>query len=384
MHKRIEFHEGVIRLPLVAELEAFFPTAGRVSSYYLDLNPGTQGDHKAVLIAVKNALVHERERIERLDVPRDVRTALNRDWELVNELAPRAIGDRHTLAVACFVGSGVPHYARALRLPWPVRNRAFFENHFVLWPLQQVLDQSDRYAIVITDKEHARFFRMFLEQVEEVAQVVDHIPGKVHIRDPLRESHYLHRHVEKFHNHFERVGEAMLRHFEREPFDHLIIGGRIETLPQFEGRLHRYLRDRIIARWEIDVNTPPSQVTERARQEEQRYLERQAQEVWKTIQDHRTTQGAVGPEEVFAAPWGRQARTVLLVPRATRPGFRCVTCSRLSVNYGPCAGCGDKVTGVADVFEETVHDAIEQSGHVRYWNDPALTAADSVAAFKRF
>lgn len=50
MHKRIELHDGVIRPQLVAELEASRPPAGRVSSYYLDLNPGQRDDHEVVRI----------------------------------------------------------------------------------------------------------------------------------------------------------------------------------------------------------------------------------------------------------------------------------------------------------------------------------------------
>ena len=73
--------------------------------------------------------------------------ALLRDCELVEEVSrDRDRRAPHAVAMACFVASE-SGYARALRLPWPVRDRAFFEDRFVLWPLQQVLDQSDRYAI---------------------------------------------------------------------------------------------------------------------------------------------------------------------------------------------------------------------------------------------
>lgn len=132
MHKRIELHEGVIRPRLLRELEAYRATSGRMSSYYLDLNPAPRGGVERVKIAVKNALAEDRKRIDELDVHHDVRTTLRHEWERVNELAPRAIGDRNTLGVACFIHSGVPDHAWALRLPWPVRHQAFFENHFVL------------------------------------------------------------------------------------------------------------------------------------------------------------------------------------------------------------------------------------------------------------
>jgi hypothetical protein len=54
------------------------------------------------------------------------------------------------------------------------------------------------------------------------------------------------------------------------------------------------------------------------------------------------------------------------------------------VSSGPCAECGGKTTEVGDAYEEAIKDAIEQSAQVRYWKDPALNGADSIAALRRF
>lgn len=131
-----------------------------------------------------------------------------------------------------------------------------------------------------------------------------------------------------------------MRLFQREPFEHLIIGGRVETLPQFESHLHRYLADRVIARWEIDPETHPAEVQERALQEEQRFQQRQAQQIWKSIQEYRPQRGALGPDEVFAALWQRNVQALLVRPDVVGPGFRCSTCGRLNRKAGPCVECG--------------------------------------------
>jgi peptide subunit release factor 1 (eRF1) len=383
MLKAITLHEGVVRPSLVAALEAFRAPDHLVSSYYLNLDPPSAATREAVQLVVKNTLAQARERIDQLDAASAVRNALRRDWELVQELMPTATGERHTRSLACFVASDAS-YGRALRLPWRVRDRTFFEDRFVLWPLRQILDQADRFGIILTDKETARLFLFFMEQIEEVTGIMDDVPGRVRFPDPFGESHYVHKHVEHFHHHFERVSEVGLRLFEWEPFAHLIIGGRWETLPQFESRLHRYLRDRIVTRWEIDVHTLLPQIRERVLQEEQKVLERQAQSIWKAIQDDRPHRGALGLEETVAALWQRRVQSLLVDPRGTRPGFRCSVCSRLHLINGACFECGGKVADVPDVFEEAIHDAVEQSAQVRYWQDPALHQVNSIAALKRF
>jgi peptide subunit release factor 1 (eRF1) len=384
MSKSIAVYRGVIRPGLLAELESFHAPDQRVSSYYLDLDTRCFGGTKAARDALEETIARERGRIERLEVDHAIRQALLRDLEEVERLAPMVIGERHTRSLACFVASE-RRYGRVLPLPWPARSRVFFEERFVLWPLQQILDQSDRYAIVLTDKDDGRLFLFFQERIEEVTTIKDEIPGRVRYPDRTRELEYMHRRIESYHDHFDRVGEAAFRLLQREPFDHLIIGGLWETLPQFEGRLHRYLRDRIVARWDIDVqHTPTQQIEERARQEEQLFLEHQARKTWAAIQDQRPSRGALGHVEVFMALWGRRVQTLLVDPDATRPGYRCTACGLLSLDPGACIECGGKKQEVTNIYEEAVRDAIDQSAHVRYWKDPALKEVNSIAAYRRY
>jgi hypothetical protein len=208
MAKAIALHEGVIHPGLVAELEAFRAPDRRVSSYYLDLDPRHSGSTEALRLAVKNAMARHRERIDQLGLGHAPRQALHRDADLVHELALHTVGQRGTRSLACFVASE-SDYSRALPLPWPIRDRAFFEDRFVLWPLHQVLDQADRYAICLTEKDKARLFLFHLERIEEVADVLDEIPPRVRFPDRVREGHYVHKHVEHFHRHFEEIASAL-------------------------------------------------------------------------------------------------------------------------------------------------------------------------------
>ncbi|HEY2154160.1 MAG TPA: hypothetical protein VGH33_00925 [Isosphaeraceae bacterium] len=384
MSHKVALHEGVIRPSMVAELEAFRAPGGRVSSYYVDLDPQRWAGADGVRIAVKDAMARARAQIDELDPPHAVRKALYADMEAAEAAAALAIGERSTKGLACFVASGARD-AQAFRIPWPVRERFFFEEQFVLWPLRQILDQSDRYAIILTDKDDARLFLFFLEQLENVSTIIDEIPGRIRFPIRWREMEYRGKHREAFHEHFDRVAEAGLRLLEREPFQHLIIGGLWEVLPQFEHRLHRYLRDRINSRWNIDAqHAPDTEVRERAIQQERQDLEYQAREIWKDIQDQRPALGALGPDEVFSALWGRRVGSLLAEPNVSRPGFRCTACGRLSLDNGPCVECGGKVAPVSDAFTEAAKDAIEQDAHLHYWSDPALKQVASLAALKRF
>jgi peptide subunit release factor 1 (eRF1) len=383
MATQLHLHEGILRPSLVTMLEAFSAPGRRVSTYYLDFGAQMVDSTRGMLIVVKNFMAETRERLKQLDAPHAVREALKRDWEMVRELGELVAGERETRSLACYVSSETGE-GWAFHIPRPIRNRVFFEERFVLWPLHAILDQADRYGICLTNKETGRLFLYFLGRIEEISEIYDQIPGNVRFPDPLGELKYRHKHMEHFHRHFEHAAESALRLFQREPFEHLIIGGLWETLPQFEVRLHRYLQERLIARWDIDIKTPWQEILKRAQQEEQKFNELEAREVWKTIQDQRSARGALGADEVFVALWQQRVQTLLEQPNVVRPGFRCKNCGRLQLSDGPCAECSTTTTRIADVYEEAVHLAVEQSAQVCSLKDPALQRVDSIAALKRF
>src|SRR4051812_13138587 len=103
MPKTTVLHEGVVRPSFVAELDAFRAPAPQATSFYLDVDPKKWGGEKAARIAVKDAAAQQRERVEGMSLGHAVRHALRRDLALAEELADHAIGERHTLAVACIL-----------------------------------------------------------------------------------------------------------------------------------------------------------------------------------------------------------------------------------------------------------------------------------------
>jgi peptide subunit release factor 1 (eRF1) len=300
MLESIPLHQGLIPHHLITELTAHRAIEGRRSTCYLDLNVRRWGTPDAVRIEVKNFLAEQRKRIDSGGLPHAVRVALRRDLELVEQCVPETIGERHTRSLACFVAAE-RGFGQAIPLPWPLRNRAFFEEQFVVWPLHLALEQSDRYGICLTDKDDGRLFHYFMGQIQDVSEIHDDVPGKVRFPDPWGESGYQRKHVVYYRRHLDKVGEAALRLWQREPFERLIIGGLWEIFAEFEGHLHRYLRDRIVARWDIDAqHTPTPTIQERAEQEETHVRQRQAEATWQTIHDHRRQRGMLSPDEVFS------------------------------------------------------------------------------------
>jgi hypothetical protein len=383
MAKDVTLRETYIQRAVLEEIQGFSSPDVLVSSYYLDLDAEKSGTTEGMRIEVKNVLARQRKAIAGLDVDGETRHALVRDWESLFEPALLTPGERDTRSLACFAASSAG-IARVLRLPWPVRHRAFYEHQFVLWPLEEVLDQADRYVICLTDKDDARWYFFHLEQLELVGELADEVPGKVRFPVPIDEPDYIGKHHRHALYHFEKVAEELLKLFRRRPFEHLIIGGLWEVLPEFEQQLHSYLSERIVARWDLDVYTPPLEVERRTIDEEAQFLERQKEETWNSNNNEPPSRRAIGLDETLTALWLQQVDTMLVEPSAGAGGARCKLCGRMQRAAGACAECGGETAPVANLFDEAEHAAIEQSAHVRYWENPTLRSHGSIAASKRF
>jgi hypothetical protein len=54
------------------------------------------------------------------------------------------------------------------------------------------------------------------------------------------------------------------------------------------------------------------------------------------------------------------------------------------MSAGPCPECGGQTAECEDVFEQAVHDALDQASQVRFWKNQVLCEVDSTAALTRY
>src|SRR5207248_11590107 len=64
--------------------------------------------------------------------------------------------------------------------------------------------------------------------------------------------------------HLRHVADTLLRSFKRRRFDHLIVAGPDEVLPEFERHLHEYVRRRIVSRTTLPMTASIDDVLTRS------------------------------------------------------------------------------------------------------------------------
>ena len=152
----------------------------------------------------------------------------------------------------------------AIKLPRCVPNRVAIGRSPLVGPLAR-LERRERWCVALVNRRDARIFRGSPDGLREIEQIHDDglrpaRPGR------LSQARYQRGIEKEKDDHLKHTGEALMRHFKRQPFERLILGGPREVVADFESKLHHYLQERLAGRIEVDVeHTNADQVLEAAR-----------------------------------------------------------------------------------------------------------------------
>jgi peptide chain release factor subunit 1 len=353
-----------------------------VLSLYLDLDPTEFATPPARATAVRSLLDEaERKVKERHTLPHGDRMALEASLRRARSFLERQLPTDAAHAVAVFASEPADLF-EALKLPRSVRNRVAIGRSPLVGPLAR-LERTERWCVALVSRRDARIFRGSPDGLREIGQIHDTVFGQ-HDQGGWSQARYQ-RGIEKEKaDHLKHTAEALLRHYKRRPFQRLITGGPREVVPDFESKLHGYLKECLVGRIEVDVDTAtPEQVLQAAqprfdeleRERESEALERLGE------------RGACGLAEVLWALNERRVETLLLDEQFSAPGRQCPECGWLGpAEEGRCPVDGTELILLEDLTDAAIELAVQQSAGllaVRHDRD-ALRGYGGIAAVLRF
>jgi peptide chain release factor subunit 1 len=359
-----------------------------VLSLYLDLRPAQFATPPARQTAVRSLLDEAARRIEDGEDlahgdRRDLQRSLERAGEYLRGAVLSAEG-AHGLAVfACEPAS----LFETLKLPRPVESRVVIDRSPHVEPLAE-LAPTDGWCVLLVTRRTARLLRGSADRLEEIERFEDDVHGQ-HDQGGWSQARYERSVDKEAADHLKRVAEVVFRHFERRPFDHLVVGGPEELVPDMEAKLHPYVRERLAGRVEVDVeNTTPDGVRtatsplieEHERRRERQALDRLAERVGAG------GRAASGLEAVLGALNEHRVEALLLDDGFAAPGVVCPRCGWIgSAGTRRCPADGSAVDAKEDVTEAAVERALQQSAEVRrVRHHRDLDAHDGIGALLRF
>ena len=376
---------------LLDRLSALPSSDEGILSVYLDLDPGRfphVRDRRAELDSLLESA--QRQQLEAGCLSRSERLALRGDIEHLRErLAGRdelAPPSARGLAIFCSDAAGI---FEVVRLPRPVAPAVTVGPRPFIEPLIE-LTAAERWAALLISRRSARVFRGTRERLTEVEGALDDVHRR-HAQGGWSQARFqrgIEREVEE---HITASCEAIFGHFQREPFERLLIGGPSELHARVQRALHSELRRRLAGHFELDVErSSADDVLHRAlpaieaseREHEDRALVRLREGM--APGDH----ASAGADEVLALLNERRVRALLISDSYSEPGLVCPRCGWLTTNCDvtSCPLDHSTLEPREDVAGAAIEAGLAQDAEVLVFHHRRAELADfgSIAALLRY
>jgi peptide subunit release factor 1 (eRF1) len=252
---------------------------------------------------------------------------------------------------------------RVIELPVAVRNQAVVNHTPAIRQLESLIDEYERFGVLLVDKQRARLFVYELGELVDSSELFEQLPrneddGRSIRKDGVRD------HVAAMaHAHLKHAADAAFALYQQTSFDRLIIGAPDELAREVESLLHPYLKERLAARCHIRVDAPADEVRQIALDVEADVERRSEAAAVARLRDAvgSQTRGVAGLDDTLRALVERRVETLLVSSDFSHVGWRCGGCSWLGRVGRRCPVCGGEMHEVADVVEEAIEEALAQS-----------------------
>jgi peptide chain release factor subunit 1 len=342
----------------IDQLAAFDGQGARVLSVYLDLDPATQV-RRSYKIALEDLVKTARARLDDASAREAFETEAARVQTWLDSEKPRGKG----LAV---FSCSPRNLWRADFLAVRVMNHLAFEPTPDVAPLLRIVDEYERYAVAVVDKEKARLFTVFAGEIEESEHFRDWVISK-HDQGGWSQARYQRHHEAHVYWHLERVAQRLAALHRRRRFDRLILAGPAEATSELQRLLPRALARRVVAVIPASLAATDREILDTTLDIERRAERETEERLLGQLLDLAGPAGraVLGVRPTLAALWADMVQTLVVAFSASGDGSDCPNCLRLEPgSVERCPACGTEMRRVHDLFHRAMQRAREQSGSV--------------------
>lgn len=245
-------------------------------------------------------------------------------------------------------------------------------------PLLELIDEHERYGVVLTDRQHARLFTVFLGDIEENEEAfagadARHIKsaGSDHLRSQMNIQRKGDEHA---HWHLKSVAGMTSRLAQQYEFDRLILGGTTEVTAELFGLLPKALRTRVVRQIALPVQANEADVlAETIKVEEEVERARESDLVERLITAAKKNQKAVlGVTDTLLALQEGRVWQLVYTDGLKVAGAKCTNCGALfSQQLERCIYCAKPLRAVDDLIQLAAERVIDAEGKVEQMRGPA-------------
>jgi peptide subunit release factor 1 (eRF1) len=349
-----------------------------VVSLYVAIDPGVSQSyvhsHVTSLLDQIDGIAKDR------DLGHEPRLSLRDDIERIKARMSEEVWPPKGMAVFSCGGRG---FYEEVSLPRAVRDRILIDDAAFVRPMLAVLDEYHRTCVVLVDKEWARAFEVYQDEMQELTTFKDRL-GKF--------DNYAGGDVDRIRNeqskrHYRRVVQVLDELFRTQRYDLLVVGGHDFEIPAFLEFLPRDLRDRLAGSFPIDPPTASTaQIRAGADAVLQRYESDQERQAVAEVLD-RAAAGGLAAVGIAACLWAGSVaaiQTLLVQEGVTAPGVVCDDSGWLALAGDTCPLSGKPTRPTSDVIDDLVQAVIDEGGAIEHVEAETPLQQHTLAATLRF
>jgi len=376
-------HVNDVDLGRLRRLARARPDGAKVVSLYVDLDPSDFAIGQARATEITSLLDEAGRRSREAPVDHEAAAALREDVARLRDFLRRDAPAKGARALAVFC-SGPRGLFEVLRLPESVPRAVVVDDTPWLDPL--IGRQRTRRGVALVSR---RTLRVFADdeadgRLAEVHSFTDQVHGQ-HDQGGWSQANYERSIEQDVDAHLRRAAEALFELHRKRDFDAIAIGATAELCPRLYAALHAYVRERVIGRFDVDVERGGADEVLQASKPLFAALEnRRLDELLERLRPALAT-GTGGLADTLAALNERRVEALLYEPGFSAPGVACQQCDWLGAEGGRCPACGADTSARENVLDDMISAALLQSAQVRSIGErPDLGPVGGVAALVRF
>ncbi len=279
-------------------------------------------------------------------------------------------GNRYGRGVALFV-SGRADIWRVYEIPRDVESQISIGFEAQVAPLFRLLEQLETFCTCIISRDRARIFHGVMEEISEIVQILDEVPGQ-HDQGGWSQARY-ERHIEEHvRAHFKRVADQLFQLWNDRPYRFLILGGPEEVVQSFLDQLHPYVRDCYIGAIHLLMVANTNDIRRESNDVIARWRQADMQRLIETLRDETLSgdRGVAGIDKTIMALQQGQVLTLLVDDSLRVPGAVCSRCHSVQPQQNAsgteCVFCSGDLVQVEDVIPSITTMAFRQDAAVVY------------------
>jgi peptide chain release factor subunit 1 len=337
----------------------FAPVRVRTLSMYLDTSP-PRIRGQAYLLTFRDRCRVLRATVAAEDEDAFEAAVKRAERYLVEQFVPRSRG------LALFA-SGGSEQIMVVPLPAAPADDIIWSERPSIAPLEAMLDEYERLAVVLFDAERARLFTVFLGAIETQQQFVDAVPGKQATGGwfGLEQTGFARHREDHLRRHAERTVRALMLLLREHTFDRVLLAGPDEALAVLKRELPRPLRMRLAGTLDVSLFATEADVLQ-ATLRAAEAIERRTEEhlVDELLGDAATRHVVVGLAGTLNALADGRIHQLLIAEHFEAPGSVCPNCGRLTADVYLCPACGGVTQPLAGLHETIVEHALAQGAKI--------------------